>query len=381
MALFDIKPRVATDAARHNENTYLSYDRSARKDVDAVRENLNTWFAHYPASERSELKRRFQTTFSSAYYELFLHELFRRQGFEIEIHPELPNTSKRPDFLLRKLKFECYVEAKEARDVTDGQQGHQNKVNTIYDAINKLPLRDYFLGIDELILKLPEQPSTKKLISFIHNEAAHYNPDALLDLMLTLGVDILPRIRYEDENLKMTLYLIPKESEFRTAEGPAIGAYLFETLWGSEESIKDSFSKKANRYGKLDKPYLVCINAIGIKGDGDFDIKNAIWGSLAYTWSTSNHRDVKMVREPDGIFLDLKGPRAVLVSAVLVTKVMEFNIHIAKHWFALHPYAQHALDCSQFDLSYAFVREQQVSVQKNKTIAEILDIASTWLDD
>ena len=75
--------------------------------------------------------------------------------------------------------------------------------------------------------------------------------------------------------------------------------YPFETTWGgSEESIKGSFAKKYKRYGQLDKPYIVCINAIGMKGNGDIDVENALWGSVAWTWSTDpNNRNERWERQ------------------------------------------------------------------------------------
>jgi hypothetical protein len=159
--------------------------------------------------------------------------------------------------------------------------------------------------------------------------------------------------------------------------------YSIESFWGgSEDSIKDSFTKKSKRYGKLDKPYFICINAIGVKGEGDFDVESALWGSLSFTWSTDpNNRNERMERQRDGIFQDKKGPRCKNVTGVLVTKVMKFNIHVARHWFALHPFTDVPFDFNVFDLTYNFVGAGQVQTETKQTIGEILNINSSWLDD
>jgi hypothetical protein len=178
--------------------------------------------------------------------------------------------------------------------------------------------------------------------------------------------------------------LIPKSPAARGLDdGRAIGMYPFETIWGgSEESIKGSFEKKYKRYGQLDKPYIVCINAIGMKGNGDIDVENALWGSVAWTWSADpNNRNEGWGKQRDGMFLNKKGPRCTNVSGVLVTKVMEFNIHVAQHWFAKHPYAKNEADFTAFDLTHTFVSEGKIKKEVKKTIGDILQVESTWLVD
>jgi hypothetical protein len=175
---------------------------------------------------------------------------------------------------------------------------------------------------------------------------------------------------------------MPKTPEARTSKnGRAIGMYPFDSFWGgSEGSIKDSFTKKSKRYGTLDKPYIICINAIGILGDGEFDASNALWGSGAWTWSTNpNNTDERFERLNDGIFLGKNGPRCTNVSGVLITKVMEFNIHVAKHWFAKHPYSQNEIDFEVFDLTYEFVSDRKIRKNTKKTIRQILEIDPNWI--
>jgi hypothetical protein len=382
--LFDDKVRVDLDPSHHNENSFNYYDRSARKDVSNVREKLNEWFSYFPTSEQVELKSRFKKTFSSAYFELFIHELFRRQGFEILIHPEVPNTSKRPDFLMKKESLEFYLEAKEAREKSDPQQALENRINQVYDSLNRIKSPNFFLKIDELILKTANQPSTKKAIANIETESAKYDPELLTDQLTKYGFERSARIEYEDIDLKLVVSLIPKSPAARGLDdGRAIGMYPYETIWGgSEESIKGSFEKKYKRYGQLDKPYIVCINAIGMKGNGDIDVENALWGSVAWTWSTDpNNRNERWERQRDGMFLDKKGPRCTNVSGVLVTKVMEFNIHVAQHWFAKHPYSKNEADFTAFDLTHTFVSEGKIKKEVKKTIGDILQVESTWLVD
>lgn len=382
--LFDEKQRVDVDPSHHNENTFNYYDRSARKDVSNIRQLLNKWYLGYPVNEQIELKSRFKKTFSSAFYELFIYQLFKHQGFEIEIHPEIPNSNKRPDFLLKKETVEFYLEAKEARDKSKEEEASENRNNQVYDLLNKIKSPNFFLKIDELVLKTTRQPSIKKAIEKIETEVANYDPDALMEQLTKYGLDNGAKIEYESDDLKLIISLIPKIPSARNLnEGRPIGMYPIESFWGgSEESIKDSFTKKSKRYGMLDKPYFICINAIGIKGEGDFDVEGALWGSLASTWSTDpNNKNERMERQRDGIFLDKTGPRCKNVTGVLVTKVMEFNIHVARHWFALHPFTDIPFEFSLFNLTHNYIGNGQVQKVSKQTIGEVLKMNSTWLDD
>jgi hypothetical protein len=102
MVLFEKIERTYTRPSDHNENPYEYYNRSARKDISIIRETLNEWFRKYPNDEKLNLKNSFIKKFDDCFYELFLYQLFTRLGFDIQIHPDLPNTSKKPDFLLKK---------------------------------------------------------------------------------------------------------------------------------------------------------------------------------------------------------------------------------------------------------------------------------------
>lgn len=121
MKLFEDKNRIYDKPATHNSNTYNYYDCSSRVDIAIIRKVLNEWFDDYPDTEKNELNRRFNKSFTSAFYELFIFNLFKLQGFKIEIHPDIPGTTKKPDFLISKGDIEFYLEAKVAMGESEKQ--------------------------------------------------------------------------------------------------------------------------------------------------------------------------------------------------------------------------------------------------------------------
>lgn len=380
--LFEHKERTDDKPANHLDNTYDFYDRSSSRQVAQVRDTLNSWFANYPESEKVELKRRFQTSFSSPFFELFLHEFFRRQGFTLEPHPILTGTAKRPDFLVRGHGLEFYLEAKESTDKSEGEQSTENRINQLYDQINRTNTPNFFFRINELLLKSNNQPSGKKITKFIESQLPQFDPDEVSKSLKTGGLENLETITFEDQDLKLIISLIPKSLEARGKLGlRPIGIYPFDSYWGgADASIKTSIEKKATRYGELDKPYLICINSTSEKGDGDYDMMNALFGSLQMTFSTNpSNQDEKLTRAKDGIFLNSQGPKYTRVSAILITHVHSANLHVANHWLVRHPFANKELSFDSFELTKVLVDNDQIKTINGKSIKEILEIPDNWL--
>lgn len=73
--------------------------------------------------------------------------------------------------------------------------------------------------------------------------------------------------------------------------------------------------------------------------------------------------------------------RQLICDMTLVTKVMEFNIHEAQHWFAKHPYSKNEADFTAFDLTHSFVSDGRIKKEVKKTIGDILQVDSSWLDN
>ena len=152
--LFDSIERRYLEAARHNENVYDYYNTSARTDITIIRNTLEGWFLNYPEHEKKELKSRFKKDFDSAFYELFLYELFSKLGYEITTHPDLPSSPKKPDFLICRDGLEMYVEAKVVTNKTDEQEAFERKRNEFYDNLNKLDSGDFYYMLNVLTFLL-----------------------------------------------------------------------------------------------------------------------------------------------------------------------------------------------------------------------------------
>lgn len=381
MELFEPIERTYTGPSNHNENSYDYYNRSARKDISIIRDTLNKWFIEYPNDEKLELKNSFRKKFDDCFYELFLHQLFTKLGFDIQIHPELPNTSKKPDFLLKKGDLEFYVEAKIVKNKSHQQEAVDRKINEFYDNLSKLDTKNFLLDIDEFILKSEKQPSTKGLIKRIEEELEGLDSELVMEKVTAGGFESIPAIKIENDDVLLRIKPIPVINSPRDKKRP-IGIYPTESfLGGGEESLKDSVFMKAKRYGKLNKPFLVCVNSLDIKTFGTDAIENAIWGSLAISWSTNPvNRDKKLIRKRDGVFLGEKGPNLKNLSGVLVTKVFAHNIPKANYWLYKHPFSENKLDFESLGLKYNFVENGEIKSVLGDDLSNILQIERDWLN-
>jgi hypothetical protein len=375
MVLFDEKERSDLKPANHLDNTYDYYDRCALKEISEKRKILNQWFNNSPESEKSELKARFKKSFSPAFFELFLHELFRKQGFSLEPHPELPNSTKRPDFLVTRDGFEFYLEAKEVKDKSERELGVDNRISAFYDSLNRTNSPNFFFAIDHFVFKNSLQPKLKDCIRFIESELQKYDPDEITKQYELNGLDNRPIIEYDNKDLSLVISLIPKNKDARGLNDVRpIGIYGTESTWGGpEDAIKRSVAKKAGRYGTLDKPYLICINSTSERGTHEFDTLNSLFGKSQFSFSTDpNNRNERQTRSLDGVFQNEYGPQYTRVSAIFITSINQSNYHVADHWLVKHPFASNDLNMTKFELSYIEVENNKIIKRDGKGINDII---------
>lgn len=381
--LFDHIKRDFNGSSNHNENSYDYYNRSARKDITIIRDLLEKWFSSYPENEKFELKKRFQKDFDPAFYELFLYSLFKKLNFEVVIHPDLPSTDKKPDFLIKRDELEVYIEAKVVNDKSANQQAFERKINELYDHLDKIICPGFLLQIDTLNVKTAKQPSAKKIIDHIQTEISKFHPDKITEEITKYGFETIPEIEYENDDIHIIVKPMPVIESAREIEDKrAIGMFPFETFWGgSADALKSSINNKAKRYGKLDKPFIVCMNMLASKGSMDWDSKTAVWGSQSISWSSNpEDRDIKPSYALDGVFLTSKGPRLKNLSGVFVSRVFPSNIPNAEHSFFEHPFTENKFDFSKIELSAQFAKDGKIQTRKGKSLTEIFRIPENWLE-
>src|SRR6266436_6016709 len=102
MQLFDPGPRREFRWKKETEPTFVYYNQSARPSVVIFREMIEGWFNRFRDEDKKDLRKRFRSpndhNHLSAFFEIYLHELLSRLGFEVEADP-LPERTTHPDFV------------------------------------------------------------------------------------------------------------------------------------------------------------------------------------------------------------------------------------------------------------------------------------------
>src|SRR4051812_45213903 len=124
MPVFDELTRSDPSPRSENESSSRFLNRAHTPYWAAVRGLIEEWFSRLPDANQAEVSGRLRSTddrqFHGAFWELYLHESLVRCGFEVDCHPELRGTSRRPDFLARRDGDAMYVEARVAYESSRG---------------------------------------------------------------------------------------------------------------------------------------------------------------------------------------------------------------------------------------------------------------------
>lgn len=379
--LFDDFERTFLGPSNQNEFEFDYYNRSARKDIITIRAKLEEWYYLIPDSEKKEIKSRIKQNFNDVFYELFLYNLFINLGFEIIIHPTVPDSNNRPDFLIKKGELEIYVEAKISKGKSDKVEAQERMKKQFYDAINKINTENFILQIKNIQFVSGRQPKTKNIISEIEAKLQTLDPD-IIEKHIEIN-DFNHYIEYNDLDIQVLLNPIPlpKEKRGKSNRRP-LGIFPIELYYGGgEESIRDSINRKARRYGELDKPFIICVNALSIKTNSRDDVDSAIWGTLAFPINNNlMNLTTKSVHMPDGVFFDKNGPRRKHVSAVLINKVFPFNIPSSEYWLYENPFSKYKIDFDDLGLKFNYVKDNYVESTNGDDLDKIFKMENNWLE-
>ncbi|NBB23407.1 hypothetical protein GVN20_28915 [Runella sp. CRIBMP] len=368
--LFEDKERTNLNYAKHQHDSYDFYDNSAIEDFVKARNMLNDWFARYPNSGKWQLKRDFQSQFDSAFFELFIHELFFQQGFILTPHPIVPNSTKNPDFLARKGDLEIYLEAKIATDESKEEKSLRNKHNAIYDLIEKIHCPDYWVSVREITFLSSNQAKLNLLKSSLEIAIKENGSERAVSKNDNYYEKRDKYITYQDDDILVSISLFPASiKKSRTLGTTLVGSFI----GGCDDSIRRAIKDKGSKYGSLDKPFIVCINSLSGKGISTEDVYNALLGTQRnILFENFNNENQDYSTSSDGLFDNSSLHKYTTVSGFLITRAFPTNTKVAYHWLIKHPHSKNEFDFEKLDLSYIQVQENKIGKVIKKTIGEII---------
>lgn len=352
---------VRTDAgpAAYAEPHFRYWNRSARKDIGIVRAVLEEWFARYPAEHAAELRSRIRgddISFNAGVFELLLHETLLRLGCSLEIHPTVPNSTRRPEFRVTEPDGATwYLEAVVASGESKEEATVRTLKNRIYDALNEVDCPDYFINI-EIEHAEKNQLPVSRLKAFVRQQLDAKAPTPW---------------RFESGQWVIEFGLMPRgaRSRGRTGVRPLGIQFIPMHVIKSAEAIREAIRAKAKRYGSMDAPFIIAVNALCEHVD-QHDETDALFGDLG-----------PYGRYPNGAWRDVRGPRNTRVSGVFIAsrfepwKLATTEVRLYHHPVAAMPYQGVLTRFPQ-----EVVISGRITPSDGLTLRELFGVDEHWLD-
>lgn len=329
--------RSNPDPSDHDERTFDFYNRCSNGVISSIRENLETWFARYPEGRtRNDLRGRLRSgdrrQWNSAFWELYVHEALRRFGYELEPHPALDGVTSRLDFLATRGDERLYVEC-----VTLGHSAEaaarRSGVAALEAALDRSGLYDYWLELDIDEYGAPPIPHGRFVRRLRAWEAAQ--DIEMLARLAPYGTSALPAFRWDRDGWRVAVRAIPREPRLRgrTDLRPLGILSADEDDTPPWQAIRDLLNEKASRYGKLDAPYVIALDAPDVWPQS----REALWAAFGpYAFTAAWDRD--------GFMLRRDGHGKPYVSGVLIgTAIQPHSISTCSPTLYENPAAEHRL--------------------------------------
>lgn len=247
--IFKDKLRTRREFQQPGESSFAFFDTCSRQAFEMLRQLVNTWAAEMSDNEQEELRHRMRKgdehQFHAALTEIVMHAVFVRLSYQVEVHPKLEGTAKRPDFLVTgEGMCPVYVEVTTFGPGAN-RRAEQKRADDVYKAVTraKLPI-GCRLGY-HLHKATGRMPKLTTLVANIENwAAAAPNGDERT---------------FEQDGWAVEVSIFGGFKAQVPLSGVVVGS-VGEARWVSgAHEIRGALDVKANRYGDLKAPYLVVV--------------------------------------------------------------------------------------------------------------------------
>jgi hypothetical protein len=190
----------------------------------------------------------------------------------------------------------------------------------------------------------------------------------------------VPVFTYEQHGACFGISPIPKRlSRGSLQKSRAIGSRMLALSVQPLQPIRNAILDKATRYGQLDAPYVVAVNAMSDYADAD-DAINAVFGTPAvFIRRTADGYQDRAGHERDGVWLEAGGPTNTRVSAVFSTERLNpWSLAQRRAQVILNPWAARPLPTSPFQTDVVDVHEERLRRSPGLSLQELFSLPKRW---
>lgn len=371
MRLFSEFNRTKSMRAKHDSPQYEFLDQSAWRSACYARSKIDEWGSSFPL-DNDFIKRftsRNNKQHQAAFFERAIHELYRASNLTVEFQAEMAKTSRRPDFTLGTNENNCAYSECTLSAMPDNIEGIQTLQNQINDFIEDIPSPDYFINIDYETSSL-RSFSKKKLLPLIKSmlETGQERPGSYREIR---------KWTFSEQGWEIEFSLIPKSKPTGRTLGMVMpGGFGFVN---SERPLRTALDRKRGKnYGRLECPYVICINSADPFLD-DISIIKTLFGVRSDQQFT-----LKALSNAQGFFNDRGKNQNKSVSAVLIVRnLVPWNMHDVEMSLWHNPWSTYPFggDILVVDQNF-FIEEGDMinrHLVKGKSFGELLSIDRSYI--
>ena len=384
MPVFDDGPRELPGGADYLVSQFDYLNSSARVEAAKVRAVVERMFDRYPAQTQEALRRRLRSvdnnTYLGAFFELALHDLLLRSGCRVlAVEPDLEDTLRSPDFLAETPEGQrFYLEATLATGRSRSEEGADRRLKEAFQAIDSVHSPDFFLELH--IAGMPAAPVSggrlRRALERWLNGLDYQQVRRIWD-----ESEERPFFPYEQHGVRFKILPIPRGASRGTMQrSRAIGVRMPEALWVQPQSaIKDAILAKAARYGQLDAPYLVAINAMDDHVDEESAVDAAFGTPAVFVRRTRSGFAEHTGRDGDGIWCGRSGPVNTRVSGILSTeRLTPWSLAQSRARLIINPWSRHTLPDPPFPIDRLAVQQERLHRTDGLPFQKIFELPDGW---
>ncbi len=383
MRLFDDVIRDRLGPKTNSAPVFSYLNTSAEPKAGRIRDVLEEWFGRWPAAAQKELRRRLRLEddeqHHAALFELYLHELFLRLGYRVNV--STVHDRRYPDFLVESPESgKLYVEATVVTNESAAESGVRKLKDRIYDEINRLDSPDCFLKV-KTIRPGSGAPSGRRIREFLREQLSAVDAGALLNACRSGNYHGLPVWRYRAGGWEIDFTPLPKSSKLRGKPGVRpIGVQWTGPDWSDASSrLMDKILKKAGHYGALSAPYVIAADVLDPTLD-ETDEVDALFGREDVQIA---HREdgieTRLGRVPDGVWIERSGARYTSVNAVLMARcVKAWTLGSASVRVYINPWATIPLSGELRQLPSTVVEGENLMHRSGCVAGAVLGLPDDW---
>ena len=273
MNLFDDIDREPETSMSNLYSAFVAVNQDGSPGGQDRRDKLESWFQKFPSDGQNDLQGRFTSkchdAHEGAFFELFLHELLTNLGFKVEVHPTLPDSCGRPDFLVCDGSRCFYLEA-----ATTGRRSGPFTLTKIeqelIEELEKLTSSDFNLLIEitgELSQAKRRAPFRSKFNKLL---LQGHDPDEVKATVDAFGRGAAPSALYETGSWRIQAWLSPisRPARRRCKSRRIKVNFKSARRTNSIDPVRNKLKDKSKHYGDPQLPLVIAVQTRDIFYNG-----------------------------------------------------------------------------------------------------------------